>query len=299
MLALGQWASDEERDQGLTTQYRQQLELVLSDKTIQREVLSAFIYSGASIVSALDGEATFSKLDAQISAVLVAAIEDAEIGPLKRIGTLYGWTALQLRLLGDDGSLPIEQQAWLVEQISTAKAALNSYQQHTALDTIWEIYYRAGLEIEARATLAEGMEKSKQPYYFMASMGYLERELGNGEASLNWYRKAWEASQGAATRVQWGTNYMFAMVKLSPDALDDIQLTGTAIFSLLAGQPDGLHHRSRSRMNRLSTTLVEWSKPAQGDTTTLEQRGEVLRVLRAEMDKLCADVEPETESAVH
>jgi protein disulfide-isomerase len=216
---------------------------------------------------------------------------------LKRIDAIHGWVDVNKTSLSEGEQLPPAQQVWVKEQTAAAIAQVNSYQRHTAISTLWHLYYIAGLDTMARETLQEGMDVSAQPYYFMADMGYLEQESGNGAEAIRWYKKAWDAAQGPATRTQWGTNYLFALIELSPDDIDEISVAGTTIFEELAAQEDGLYHRSRGRVDKLSKKLLVWAEPAEGDNTTVEQRGVALIALREEMDKLCVGVEEGSEAS--
>jgi hypothetical protein len=90
---------------------------------------------------------------------------------------------------------------------------------------------------------------------------------------------------------------MFTLIELSPDKIDEISATGTTIFEELAAQEDGLYHRSRGRVDKLSKKLLVWAEPTEGDNTTVEQRGVALIALREEMDKLCVGVEEGSEAS--
>jgi hypothetical protein len=129
-------------------------------------------------------------------------------------------------------------------------------------------------------------------------MGYLEKEAGNNEAAVNWYRKAWEAARGPATRVQWGINYLSALLELSPGDVTAIGATGSTVFAELAAQPDGLHHRNIARMDRLGERLLAWSEASvEEERAAIPERQAVVSALRGEMDKLCEGVSEEVDAA--
>lgn len=287
MQALVVWLGDDERDESLAPQYRQQLNAVLASDESSRQNINLFLYSSADLINELAGEGERELLQQQLISLMLATVNNPELNVLTRIDALYGWLDASAALLAEDQSLPPEQLSWLVEQVEAARGELNSYQLHTAINTIWQLYYEAGLEIEARAALQQGLEVSDQPYYFMSGMGYLDREAGNNTEALAWYRRAWDAAQGPATRVQWGSNYLLALLKLSPDDLDRIAATGAAIMAELAAQTEGLAHRNTSGLNRVSRNMLTWMQPADGATSTEQQRRAVASGLRSEMDKLC------------
>ena len=296
MLALDAWLGEEERDETLATQYLAQVEVILTAPALSRANLNTFIYSGAGMVSSLVAEDRKSSLGDHISGELVAAIEDTSVNVLTRIDAIYGWVDVNKAVLGEGESLSPVQQKWVTNQAAALRPQLNKYQQHAAINSLWQLYYEAGLEADARATLQEGMETSKQPYYFMSGMGYLEKESGNKAAAIDWYKKAWDAAEGPATRIQWGSNYLFALIELSPDNTGEIAAAGATLFDELAQQKDGLYHRSRGRMDRLGSKLLVWAEPAEGESTTVAQRQVVLSTLRGRMDSLCVDIQPGSEA---
>ncbi len=288
MAAIGLWSSDEDRDPSSTAAYRDQVLAVLADQRLWRANLNSWIYSGGDLVISLAEGEQQRTLQSDIADLLEAVIEDQDGDLLTRIEAIYGWTDVQRATLPEGESLPQEQLAWVSTKIETAREGLSSYQQHAALNIIAQLYFDLGAHKEARMAAEEGMRVSKQPYYFMSLMGYMERESGNTEAALDWYRMAWESSRGPATRVQWGTNYLGALVALRPGELGLIQQTGEAVLDELAAQEDGLHHRNSARMDRLSDRLLEWAGPAGEDATGPEDRRAVLTTLRVSMDRLCA-----------
>lgn len=297
MLSFGAWKGEEERDEALALVFLAQVESIAADTTLTGENLNAFIINGGSMVTILASDDRAPALQNKILAILVAAVEDPSVSVLTRIDALYGWVEVSKSLLGEDAVLPPAQQDWIMAQVATAKTQLNNYQQHTAINSLWQLFYEAGLETEARATLQEGMDVSEQPYYFMSGMGYLEKKSGNGPEAIGWYKKAWDAAEGPATRTQWGTNYLFALIELSPDNIDEISAAGAVIFAELAAQEEGLYHRSRGRMDRLSNLLLEWAEPAEEDKTSMEQRSVTLAALRKYMDTLCVGVEAGSEAS--
>jgi len=292
VLALNAWLANEERDDEIAPQHMAALSALLGDEYLARANLSGLLYTGGDLVTSLaQNDSERKALHDQLEKLYISNIHDPEIHVLTRLDALYGWLEVNQAMLAEGEALSDAQQQWLYQQTETAREGLNSYQQHTAINTVWQLYLQAGLEQQARDALAMGMEISRQPYYFMSGMGSLEDKAGNEATALDWYRKAWDSSTGAATRVQWGSNYLLALVKISPDDGQAIQQTGVTILEEVAGQASGLHHRSALRMNRVSEKLLEWG--ADGSDEELRQR--VLEVLRAEMDAICDELQEQPE----
>jgi len=296
MLAIDAWAREEEREELLAPEYLAQIDSILNDESLRWENLNSFIFDGAHMLSALPDKNERPELRERILKQLSAVIENPTLDVLTRIDALYGWVEVNKVGLSEDEQISASQQSWVKEQATAAKAQLSSHQQHTALNSLWQLYFEAGLEDDARAILHEGITVSKQPYYFMADMGYLEKKSGNAAEAINWYKKSWEVARGPATRIQWGTNYMFALIELQPDDLAEIGAAGSMLLVELEQQQDGLYHRSRGRMDRLSQKLLDWAEPAEGDSTTGAQRRALLDTLRDKMDRLCEGFETESEA---
>ena len=293
MLALDAWLSDEERDAALAEEHRAALKAVLLDERLVRANQSTLLYRSGAMLELLndDGESK-EELYQQLQELMLGIISNPDTHVLIRLEALYGWLDVNLALLGEGEDLTEAQQQWLYQQTEEARKALTSYQQHTAINTVWQLYLDAGLEEEARRALLTGMEVSKQPYYFMSGMGALESKAGNKEDALDWYRKAWENSSGGATRIQWGSNYLRALVKLHPEDGPKIQETGLTILREAAGQTAGLHHRSARGIDRMSEQLLEWGNNDGSD----ESRHQVLQVLKLEMEEVCGEMTQRTET---
>lgn len=291
MLALTAWLQDEDRDETLVPELSAALNSVLADEDLTAANINSFLYNSDAMIVLLGGEGEQrAQLAEQLQALALSVYENPATTVLERLDALFAWQDAQLALLDEGVQLPEGKQRWLYTETEKTRESLNSYQQHAAINTVSQMYYQAGLVPEARDALTYGMEVSKQPYYFMSSMGHMERLEGNDTVALRWYRKAWEASSGGATRVQWGTNYVLALLKLSPDDLAAIDEASNTVLSELAAQDSGLRHRSVMRMNRLSSDLLEWG----ADDGARQQ---VLARLRAQMEGICARVSgdlPET-----
>lgn len=305
MMVIEDWARDEDRDPALAATYLQQVNAVLADDGLTRANLGSFASVGGELVKTLaEGEAQL-QLQASMRERLEAAIANGELDVLLRLSAIYGWADVQKAQLEDEEQLSAPQQQWVVDKVQAAEEELNSHQQHAAINITSQLYLDIGREDLARASLEKGMAVSKQPYYFMTGMAYVEKRAGNDQAAVEWSRKGWEAARGPATRVQWGTNYLLTLLESSPDDIDTISATGSAVLAELGAQPDGLHHRNSGRMNRLGKRLLAWSAPAEegapeegaGAATPIPERQAVVSSLRGEMDKLCEGVSGEGDAA--
>ncbi|HEY8521918.1 MAG TPA: thioredoxin family protein [Gammaproteobacteria bacterium] len=131
----------------------------------------------------------------------------------------------------------------------------------------------------AEAALAE----SKTPYYQMADLAALEERMGNPEGAIAWLERAYRESQGAATRFQWGTNYVRGLIRMRPDDEAAVRDAAVAVLGELDG-PERLYRRTRARLESLEAALRQWSEHGQHEAA--------LAAIRGRMAEICAGMPP-------
>jgi thiol-disulfide isomerase/thioredoxin len=193
----------------------------------------------------------------------------------------------------DDEKAPIpealRQQAR--ERVAWADGeARTPYQRQAVINTAWYVLSDAGLYDDARTLLTAELEKSRQPYYFMSDLAELEREAGNTAAALDWLRRAYEASEGPATRFQWGYGYVSGLIEMAPEDADRIAAVTDQVLSELDGQPDAIHGRTGRILNRLSERLKEWNEDGRYDAQ--------IAMIQARVEGLCASLADDETSLV-
>ncbi len=286
MLAVRSWAVQKEREAGLGEGYRDWVMSVLDNPVLSRANLSSLAWYGGALVDSLNAtpaqrcgmaDAIMSRLD--------SALDDVSIAVLTRLDVLYGEVEV---LQAAQGELTAEQAGKISRRAVAMREEVNAYQLHAALYSLAELYHLLHDDAATRATLEEGMAVSKQPYYFTAMLGDLEREAGNTELALKWYREAWNTARGPATRVQWGNIYLSAQLELGPDDLAAIESAGVIMMDELAEQPEGLRQRSALRMQRLGRQLREWSLQATAEGEAPGAREALLSRLQLRFQGVCA-----------
>ena len=75
---------------------------------------------------------------------------------------------------------------------------------------------QAGLWKDSDALLKASLTKSHSPYYLMSQLAGNAKKQGRKAEALDWYQKAYESSEGPATRLQWGSSYVSSLVELAP-----------------------------------------------------------------------------------
>ena len=263
---------------------------LLADQSQFYAAMPYALYSGSSTLQYLpQTEAERNAILEGYDARYRALIDDADQDLLTRIDGIYSWVELHLSQ-EDQDALDAAQQQWVGQQIATLLPQLNQYQKHSGYYAAASAAINAGLVEEARKLLLDGTEFSQQPYYFMSVLGRLELEQGNSDDGLEWHRKAWNASKGPATRLQWGTNYLNELLDNSPDDSATIADAGAAVIAEFAEQSDAYHQRNRVRLVRLDENLTSWVAAADISLEARQQRGNAVAKLYEALQPLCDSV---------
>ncbi|MCB1692278.1 MAG: thioredoxin family protein [Pseudomonadales bacterium] len=158
-----------------------------------------------------------------------------------------------------DAPLSAEDAASLKSDLADADTATeNAFARQSVVSQLSYIYEKAHMNDEARALLIAELDRSKAPYYFMSSLASLAEEEGKKDEAIDWYRRAFEASTGTATRFQWGGSYVRALIRLAPDKDDLIIDTAASLIKALEDGDEIFTGRNYRVLKRLNTSLTEW-----------------------------------------
>lgn len=135
-------------------------------------------------------------------------------------------------------------------------------------------------DLDALYALAkQEMATAKAPYYYMNALGETEEERGHKDEALMWYGRAYEHAQGVATRFQWGSEYLAALLRLAPADHVRIQMVGAAVIAELDG-PERIQARTRVKLEKLDGRVRKWNAEHQYDAD--------VDFLRRRMRAVCA-----------
>lgn len=168
-------------------------------------------------------------------------------------------------------------------------AAKTPYQRQAVINVAWYTLYQAGLETQAEEMLLAELERSRQPYYFMVDLADLKKEAGDYEAAILWLRKAYDSSEGIATRFQWGYNYVSGLLEMAPEDPETIAAATRKLLAELDGHEDAIYGRTARILKRLGGELREWNENGQFDAQIAQ--------IQAQVDGLCADI-PDGDGAI-
>lgn len=218
--------------------------------------------------------AQLSQLESRWSTSLFKLREHGSLSKAEKIG---GWLPKLYLATRDDAVLSETDQALLRAEMARVDGeTLDSYERQSVINAVSYIFRQAGLNGDARRLLLAELDKSAAPYYFMSSLASLAEQDGEFAEAIDWRRKAWDAATGQATRFQWGSNYVRAMIRMSPQDVDRISSAGTA---LLAEFPDSqalFAGRNFRILKRLNKQLTQWQEEQETESSSFAAQLEAL-----------------------
>lgn len=256
---------------------------VLADRALATSIADALQYLGAEFFAATRKAqpAESVHLLQTWNGVMDAISRDGRYTPGVRLAAING-ELIAAKALDPKGRIP---------------AAMADDAEHrvvAALAGKYDEYTRAGLVNAALNTLdtlgdrqrayevAEAqMRISQTPYYYMSDLGSIEEERGRNAEALAWFERAYRESKGGATRFQWGTNYVSALLRMAPQDDARIQRTALEVIGELDG-PDRLYRRTRTRLDKLEANLHKWNTDGSHAAT--------VAAIRKRMDGVCSKI---------
>ena len=175
------------------------------------------------------------------------------------------------------------------EAAATAdKATTNTYERQAVIPSAADLLSEAGLLDESDAMLKAELPKAVSPYYHMLGLAGNAKLRGDKTASLDWAEKAWAASSGSATRLQWGISYVSRLLELSPADTPRIEKAAAGVLQELEPTPETFYERNRRGLERMGQRLTAWNGKGQHTAT--------LNKLAKQLDAVCAKLPPGDEA---
>jgi len=178
----------------------------------------------------------------------------------------------------------------LLEQVRQASAAADrevtdGYERQAVITAAAYILGQAGLWNESDALLKANLAKSHSPYYLMSQLGSNARKLGRNDEALRWYEEAFARSEGPATRLQWGAQYVSALVELAPDDEARLERAVSRMIDEAALDRGAFDGRSARSLARVDKQLTQWNRNG--------RHGAVVGRLRAQLQPVCSRLDDE------
>jgi thioredoxin-related protein len=220
------------------------------------------------------------RLVAAWTAALDRLVADTSLSTADRLTAVTGQVALA-KLDAKDAPLQAPLLKTVHDEVARAdRETTDPYARQAVIDAAASTLVQADLLDEADTLLKAELKRSHSPYYFMVDLAEVAKKRGDKAGALDWYAQSYAAAQGPATRVQWGTRYVNALVELAPQDVARIERAAGSVIGELEPVPDTFYDRNLRALERMGKKLAGWNKgPAQRA---------VLERVRAQMAGVCA-----------
>lgn len=212
---------------------------------------------------------------------------DASLSRADRLGALLGRVDLARLDVPEDATqvkLPAALLADVRRQVARDDAEISDgYERQAVITGAAYVLVRAGLMAESDALLEANLARSHSPYYLMSQLAGNAKRRGDAQGALAWYERAFDASVGPATRLQWGASYVNALVDLAPDDAARIERAASKVFAEAAAQPDAFYERSGRSLQKIGQRLASWSAGG--------KHAEAMTRLRRQLESLCGKLD--------
>lgn len=234
-------------------------------------------YDAAGLVSALPAGAKRDALETSLIAAADAIFANDKLSMTERVEALN----IDVALAEANGDIPPALLAKVRQRAEWADAnAKDKITRQSVIDDAAYLLFDAGARAGAKRLLTAELERSDQPYYYMSSLADFAEQEGDKAGAVEWSRKAYEASQGPATRVQWAILWSSAVLRNAPEDEAQVTRAANAVLDELGKSPDSYYQRTRVKVAAWGERLREWSEANGGS--------EVLDRLRTRMAAVCA-----------
>jgi thiol-disulfide isomerase/thioredoxin len=227
-----------------------------------------------------------------LAAAFAAALRRLEADPAlsrgDRITALIG--RVQVARLGQPkDAVQVDLPPALVAEVKAHvlrddREIVDGYERQAVITAGAYALTQAGLWDDSDALLKANLARSHSPYYLMSQLAGNARKRGRTDEALRWYGEAFATSEGPATRLQWGTGYLAALVDLAPKDGPRIEQTASQLIAEAGKDGGAFSGRSVRVLQRLGKKLVAWG--GAGNAAAL------LRLQR-QLDAVCRQVDGE------
>jgi thioredoxin-related protein len=255
---------------------------VLADPALARENFDIVVNYADDVAGnvTLPKSAERTRLVDAWNAALEQLAADPGLSELDRLATLYAQVGLA-KLRSPKGPIPGELQQRVRDEVARAdRDTQDPYSRQAVISGAAELLTEGGLLAESDALLNAELARSHSPYYFMLGLADNAKRRGDKAAAVDWAEKAYAASTGPATRLQWGSRYVALLVELTPQDAARIERAVAQIIGELEPAPDTFYERNQRALARVGKNLAKWNKD--------NGHADAVRRLRAEMAGVCA-----------
>ncbi|MEO8059149.1 MAG: thioredoxin family protein [Burkholderiales bacterium] len=156
----------------------------------------------------------------------------------------------------------------------------DGYERQAVIPSVAHLLTDVGLVAESDTLLKASLAKSHSPYYLMLGLASNAKKRGDKADALHWYEESFDKSEGPATRLQWGSGYVNALVDLSPHDEARIEKAVGQLLDEAVTMPDAFYERSGRSLQRVGSKLQGWNKGG--------AHAAVFKRVQAKLDGVCS-----------
>ena len=280
-LAVGTEAGPDGK-YGLSPAQRTRIEQVLpavlakpDEVVADRQSLSYFMPPLVAALPESEGRATLS---ASLIKALDGVYNDASLPLPDRLATVNADIVLDKAAGGHVSPAVLakvrDRVAWADQ---SAKEAMV---RQSIISNAADLLHQAGDDAGAKTLLEAELKRSASPYYYMLDLAGIFEDEKDGPDAIAWARKAYETSEGQATRVQWAIEYSKTVLRQAPDDTAAVEQSARAVMDELGKNSGSYYQRTRVKVTAWGGLLRTWSHDHHG--------GAVLAKIDKAMTGVCA-----------
>jgi len=159
--------------------------------------------------------------------------------------------------------LPEELLAEVRQRLAAAMASeLTPYSRVTTVQAGYSALRATQQDEQARTLLEAEIARQQNSYYWMLELAELSQQGGGADQALSWYRQAYQAAQGPATRIQWGSYYLKGLTELAPHEDELIEQIARELLDSIQADPNAAAGRNGKALQRIAGALRGWAVAA-------------------------------------
>lgn len=251
--------------------YRNRMENILSQEILFKTNLETFFYSSDLIFTKLSTDQN-DKSDF-INSYLEKLETYRELGVFTMEQDLESYSPLIEELGNKDSTYTlseIQKEKIKTKFLVLLKSEVDPKKRVNLISTVGYLFFSMGLQNEAEQILLAELKTAISPHYVMSTLGYFEKEKGNIEKALNWYKKAYETSEGPATRLQWHGMYVRSLISLTPNDNIAIKAQLSELIKDNIHMSDAFMGRNLRVLESTKKAILSWSKEHDAEITIKE-----------------------------
>ena len=265
------------------------IEAVLADPERSRANADFLINYAPSLVAQLSQAGTPQRAQwvAAWNTALDRLAADQDLPAADQLGAVQAKVDLALLPLADKTVLPIPDDLRAQAQAAATKADAASAERSTRqalIPSAAHVLAEVGLLDASDAMLVAELPKAVSAYYHMLVLASNAKKRGDKVAALDWSQKAYDASIGPATRLQWGSSHVKRLIELAPHEGERIEKAASQVIAELDPAPETFYERNLRSLEKMAALLQQWDKAGQHSSS--------VKRLQTQLKGICAKLPP-------